>query len=135
MKVSVILPTFNRADYLKRSIDSVLNQTYPHFELIIVDDGSTDGTAFLLDSYRKHPQIQIFFQENTGVSSARNLGIKNSHSSLLAFIDSDDEWLPHKLDTQVKKVMENPHLRFFHSNELWIRNGLPVNIPKKFDKS
>lgn len=135
MKVSVILPTFNREKFLKRSIESVLNQTYGDFELIVVNDGSTDNTEAVLKEYVSHPNFLILNQENKGVSSARNLGIKKSTSPLVAFIDSDDEWLPQKLDIQVKDVKENPSYRFFHSNEFWIRNGIQVNIPKKFDKS
>lgn len=135
MKVTVILPTFNRAAFLKRSIESVLNQTYKNLELIIVDDGSTDETSTLLQEYQKNPHVRIFTQPNKGVSSARNLGIEKSHSDFLAFIDSDDEWLSKKLEVQMERASQYPEFRFFHSNEYWIRNGQRVNIPKKFDKT
>ena len=107
MKIDVIIPTYNREASVKRAIDSVLNQSYKNFFLIIVDDGSTDQTKSLLENYKDHPQIKILNQENRGVSAARNFGISNSNSEWIAFLDSDDEWLPHKLQTQVEFVKKN----------------------------
>lgn len=135
MKVDVVLPTHNRAHLLERSIQSVLKQTYSDYNLYIVDDGSTDNTSEFLKYYENIPNVFILKQDNKGVSAARNLGIKSSHSPWITFIDSDDEWLPKKLEVQMDLIRKNPHLRFFHSNEIWIRNGKRVNPPKRFEKS
>lgn len=99
--VSIILPTYNRARLLQRSIDSVLSQTYPYWELIIWDDGSTDDTIKIISSY-SDDRVQYFFEKNHGVSYARNRAIENSHGDYIAFLDSDDEWLPDKLASQVE---------------------------------
>ncbi len=93
--VSVIIPTFNRAHVLARAIDSVLAQTYSPIEIIVVDDGSFDGTKELLDRYKG--KIQILTQSNKGVSAARNLGIRKSCGPLIALLDSDDAWTRDKL--------------------------------------
>lgn len=134
-KIDVILPTFNRSHCIERAINSVLNQTFQDFLLFVIDDGSTDETQVILQKYSSHPKVQVLRQENKGVSAARNFGIKHSQAEWIAFLDSDDEWLPVKLEKQVSDITQNPHLRFFHSNEIWIRNGVRVNAPKKFDKS
>jgi glycosyltransferase involved in cell wall biosynthesis len=99
---SVILPTYNRAKTLPRAIDSVLSQTFIDFELIIVDDGSTDTTADILRQYEGHEKVHLFSQANAGCASARNLGLLNSRGRYLAFQDSDDEWLPTRLEEAVK---------------------------------
>ena len=99
--ISVIIPTFNRAHVLLRAVDSVLKQSYKNFELIVIDDGSTDHTDELLSSYVREGKIQYLKQENKGVSSARNFGVKSSKGDWLAFLDSDDEWLKGKLQKQV----------------------------------
>jgi glycosyltransferase involved in cell wall biosynthesis len=135
MLVDVIIPTFNRAHCLTRAIESVLKQTHQDFNLIIVDDGSSDETADLIQKKFQHPKIRFLQQTNGGVSSARNFGIKEANSEWLAFLDSDDEWLPHKLSFQIKLTQETPQLRFIHSNEIWMRNGQRVNPKNKFDKS
>lgn len=124
-KVSVIIPTYNRADRLKTAIDSVLGQTYPFFELIVVDDGSTDGTPDLLATIR-HP-IRVIRQENTGVSAARNRGIQTASGELIAFLDSDDYWLPDKLAAQVAFFNDHPQAVICQTEETWIRNGRRVN--------
>lgn len=130
--VSVIIPTFNRARFVGRAIDSVLSQTFQDFELIVVDDGSTDGTAELLS--KNYPNIRIFLQPNRGVASARNLGIRNASGELIAFLDSDDEWLPRKLEKQVS--LYDSHEPFFicHSDEIWIRNGCELKQQAKHKK-
>lgn len=101
--VSVIIPTFNRAHVLPRAINSVLTQSFEDYELLVVDDGSTDGTAELMASYMHgHPCVRYLVQPaNEGVSAARNRGLKESRGRLIAFLDSDDEWLPDKLTAQV----------------------------------
>ena len=97
--ISIILPTFNRADVIKRAIASVQAQTFTDWELIIVDDGSTDDTARVVTDL--DPRIRYFYQENKGVSSARNNALRQSRGQYIAFLDSDDEWLPHFLEITV----------------------------------
>ncbi|OQX85235.1 MAG: hypothetical protein B6D55_07685 [Candidatus Omnitrophica bacterium 4484_70.2] len=99
-KVSVIIPTYNREKYLPEAINSVLNQTYKDFEIIIVDDGSRDNTKEVVESFmKKYPHIPIryFYQENKGPAAARNRGIKEAKGEYIAFLDSDDIWLPEML--------------------------------------
>jgi len=101
-KVSIIIPTYNRTDLLPRAIQSVINQTYKDWELLIIDDGSTDNTKEIVEEFvKKDPRIRYFYKENGGQGSARNLGIKNAKGEYIAFLDSDDEWLPEKLDKQI----------------------------------
>lgn len=133
MKVSVIIPTFNRAHTLARAIDSVLGQSHENFELIIVDDGSTDNTVELLKSYGE--KLKYFTTENKGVSAARNFGVKNSDGRWLAFLDSDDEWLPEKLAKQLELLIHFPNLPLIHGEEIWVRNGKRVNQKKKHKKA
>jgi len=97
--VSVVIPTFNRAWAVERAVDSVLEQDYRPFELIIVDDGSTDQTSDILARYGD--QLTVVCQENRGVSAARNSGIVRAKGDLIAFLDSDDYWKPQKLTVQV----------------------------------
>ena len=132
MNISVVIPSFNRKNTLSRSIDSVLKQTYKPSEIIVVDDGSTDGTrGFILSSY---PNIKYFFQPKKGVSSARNKGILESSSEWIAFLDSDDEWMPQKLEKQKKQLEKHSGIFISHTNEIWIRNGVRVNQMKKHQK-
>lgn len=100
--VSIILPTYNRAHLLSRAIQSVLDQTYQDFELIIVDDGSTDNTEEIVKSFNDERIKYIWQGENKGVSAARNTGIKMAKGKYIAFQDSDDEWMPEKLEKQVR---------------------------------
>src|SRR5262245_25465113 len=94
--VSVIVPTFNRADTIKRGIRSVQAQTFTDWELIVVDDGSTDNTVALIEGC--DPRLKLIRQENQGTAGARNAGLHASAGSYIAFLDSDDEWLPHHLE-------------------------------------
>lgn len=103
--VSVIIPTYNRGYIIKRSIESVLTQTYSDFELIIVDDGSTDNTKEIVESYKDH-RIKYVYQENSGACAARNKGISLAKGKFIAFHDSDDIWLPSKLEVQIKAIEE-----------------------------
>lgn len=132
--IDVVIPTFNRSSTIERAIQSVINQSYRKFKLYVIDDGSTDDTREKVSSYLSE-NVHYLFQENKGVSAARNLGIQSSHAPWICFLDSDDEWLSHKLETQVRFMNNHPDLRFFHSNEIWIRNGVRVNPKSKFDKS
>ena len=122
--VGVVIPTFNRAHLLGRALDSVLAQTLPLRQIIVVDDGSTDSTADVVAGY---PGVSYLRQENRGVSAARNLGIRHCGCDWIALLDSDDEWLPEKLRVQFEALAENPGHRLIHSDEIWIRNGRRVN--------
>ncbi len=106
--ISIILPTYNREHLLGRSIQSVLNQTYRDFELIIVDDGSTDNTEKLVRSFKKETINYIKHRENRGPATARNTGIKSASGEYIAFQDSDDEWLPEKLEKQMMVFKASP---------------------------
>ena len=132
MKISVIIPTFNRIDLLKRAIDSVLNQSIKPYDIIVVDDGSTDGTSEMIQ--QKYKSIKLIQQKNSGVSVARNNGIKNAQGDWIALLDSDDEWKKNKLEEQVNKLTDNPKYDFCHTNEIWIRNGIRVNQKKRHKK-
>lgn len=134
MKIDVIIPTYNRKLTLERAITSVLNQSYPDYQLIVVDDGSTDGTWEALQKYASHPQITLLRQENKGVSAARNAGVKASSHAWVSFLDSDDEWLPQKLKTQMDYLSSNTNINFLHAEEIWIRNGVRVNPKMKHNK-
>jgi glycosyltransferase involved in cell wall biosynthesis len=107
-KVSVIIPTYNRANLLPRAIKSVLNQTFQDFELIIVDDGSTDNTRKVVEEFQqKDSRIKYIFQENSGgPAKPINSGIKNSKGEYIAILESDDEWLLEKLEKQIKVLEE-----------------------------
>ena len=123
--VSVIIPTYNRAWVLKEAVDSVLAQEFGDFELIVVDDGSTDATAELLAAYAD--RVRVLRQTNRGVSAARNAGIAAARGKLIAFLDSDDLWLPGKLGRQVEFFNSHAGVLIGQTEELWVRNGLRVN--------
>ena len=130
--VSVIIPTFNRKELLERSIESVLSQTWPHFELIVVDDGSDDGTAsFVRQTY---PEVSCIHQNNKGAAAARNTGIKAAKHDLLAFLDSDDCYDNNKLAMQVEAMQQQPSYLVSHTQELWYRRGAVLNQKKKHRK-
>jgi len=130
--VSVILPTYNRAWIVNNAIDSVLGQDFSDFELIVVDDGSTDDTPALLQSYGA--RLRAIRQENRGVSAARNAGIRAARGSLIALLDSDDEWLPGKLIAQVAYFEDDSEALICQTEEIWIRNGVRVNPGKRHRK-
>ena len=107
MKVSVIIPTFNHSIYITKCIESVLNQTYKNIECIIINDGSTDNTEEILISLKKiYPSLIIKSKDNGGLSSARNAGILTSTGELICFLDSDDYWLPCKVQNQVESILK-----------------------------
>jgi len=128
--VSIVIPVFNRLLPLERAIQSLQKQTFQDFEIIVVDDHSTDDIFTVTKKYR----TRYLKTNGKGVSAARNTGIKAASSDLLAFLDSDDEWLPQKLELQMKYLSENPNCNIVHSNESWIRNGQPVNQARKHQK-
>lgn len=132
-QVTVILPSWNRADWLKKSIDSVLEQTFRDFELIVVDDASTDSTQEILTSYSGKIR-SITFAKNLGVSAARNAAVKNCDSEWIAFLDSDDFWHPHKLQKQIAQTVIRAECPIHFTDEIWIRNGVRVNPKKKHQK-
>jgi glycosyltransferase involved in cell wall biosynthesis len=123
--VSVIIPTHNRAWILAEAVDSVLAQSFTDYELLVVDDGSTDGTAALLAGYG--PRLRMEGQSHQGVSAARNRGISRARGELLAFLDSDDLWLPDKLQRQVDFMASRPAALICQTGEVWIRRGVRVN--------
>ena len=131
-RISVIIPTYNRADRVVAALGSVLAQTRPPDEVIVVDDGSTDNTSERLAPY--HERIHYVCQPNRGPASARNTGIKQASGELVAFLDSDDLWLPKKLERQLAAFANDRALRICHTNEIWIRNGVRVNPMRKHQK-
>ncbi len=130
--VAVVIPTYNRLPVLPRAIESVLAQSRPADEVILVDDGSSDDTASLQAVY---PEVTYIRQDNLGVSAARNTGIAEASSRWVAFLDSDDEWLPEKLEAQLQLSREAPDCPLVHSDEIWIRNGVRVNQMDKHAKA
>ncbi len=133
MQVSVIIPTYNRAQRLGKAIDSVLAQSHQDFELIVVDDGSEDNTDELIENYNS--DIVYIRQENSGAAAARNRGIEKARYNLLAFLDSDDWFAENKLKTQIQAMNRNPSCLISHTNEIWYRNGQILNQKLKHRKS
>ena len=130
--ITVVIPTYNRYGLLKVAIDSVLDQSYRDFELIVIDDGSTDDTHALVRSYGD--SLVYLKQENQGPSAARNRGIEESRGSLVAFLDSDDRWHPDKLLIQIEAMEEEPGYLISHTGEVWYRNGELLRQKKKHQK-
>ncbi len=127
-QVSVIITTYNRAAMVTEAVESVLAQEMTDFELIVIDDGSTDETEERLSTYGS--RLKYYQQENSGVSSARNRGLEFARAPLLAFLDSDDLWLPAKLQLQHNYMMEHSEVHICQTEEIWWRNGRQVN-PKR----
>ena len=132
MKISVVIPTFNRISLVARAIDSVLKQSLNPYEIIVVDDGSDDGTSEMIQN--KYKSIKLIQQQNNGVSAARNKGIKHAKGDWIGLLDSDDEWTEKKLENQADRLIKTPEYDFCHTNEIWIRNGVRVNQRKKHEK-
>lgn len=136
--VSVIIPSYNRCQSLPRALDSVLAQTRPAEEIIVVDDGSDDGTAAMLA--RDYPELTCLVQDNRGVSAARNTGIRAARGDWIALLDSDDEWLPQKLERQLQALhharrSDSAAPLLVHCDEIWIRKGRRVNPMDKHAKA
>ena len=123
-EISIILPTYNRAHLLSRAIDSVLNQTYQNFELIIIDDGSSDDTTKIISDY-KSPYIKyIKFKKNKGANIARNIGIQSARGKYIAFQDSDDKWHEGKLEKQIDIIKSNlNNVQIVFSSFWYIESG------------
>ena len=128
---SVIIPVFEREKFIKKAIESVLNQSIDNFELIVVDDGSTDNTAYVIKQYKK---VKYFYQPNKGVSAARNLGIKKSKGKIVCFLDSDDEWKKDKLKAHLDFFIKNRDYKIHQTDEIWIKNGKFINKKKRHQK-
>ena len=123
--VSVIIPTYNRAALVREAIDSVLAQDYPWLEVIVVDDGSGDHTPAVVHAF--DAALTCIQQPHTGVSAARNRGVAASHGELVAFLDSDDLWLPSKVAAQVALFQQQPQMQACYTDEIWMRHGVRVN--------
>lgn len=130
--ISVVIPTYNRSVLLERALDSVLAQTLPADEIIVVDDGSTDNTVSMLKS--RYPGVNLITQDNRGVSAARNAGIEAARHDWIALLDSDDVWHQNKLEKQLQGLNNSPEYLICHSDETWIRNGFRVNQMNKHKK-
>ena len=130
--ISVIIPTYNRVKFLPEAIESVLAQTYPYFELIIVDDGSDDNTASLVQSYDQ--DIIYVRQKNRGPAAARNRGVQAARFNYLAFLDSDDRFVENKLAVQLRAMQMNPGFQISHTQETWYRHGRILNQKKRHTK-
>ncbi len=131
-RVSIIIPTYNRHKFLQEAIDSVLAQSYRDYELIVVDDGSTDETAEVAHKY--NGKLSYIYQQNRGVSAARNKGIAASTGDYICFLDSDDLWQPDKLKVQLEFMDKRPKYPVCYTDEIWIRYGVRVNQRKKHAK-
>ncbi len=131
--ISVIIPSYNRSVLLKKSIESVFAQTLPCNEIIIVDDGSTDDTCEMVKKMVEHRTIQIryFFQNNKGAAAARNRGIREARNSVLCFLDSDDCFVPEKIERQLSQMEKAPGYLISHTREIWYRRGVLLNQKQK----
>ncbi len=132
MDISVVIPTYNRASLVERAIRSVLAQHFSAYEIVVVDDGSSDDTVHRIS--RNFPDIQLITQPNRGVSAARNAGINAAIGEWIAFLDSDDVWNHKKLMKQVAGLKSCPEYEICHTDETWIRDGRRVNPMKKHAK-
>ena len=129
-EVTVIIPTFNRAIPVCRAVSSVLDQTFTDFEVIVIDDASTDDTIERLNDFGDRIQV-IRHAENKGVSAARNSGIRKAEGRYIALLDSDDYWIPEKLQVQIDFFKKQPDALICQARELWVKNGKRVNPAKK----
>ena len=130
--ISVIIPTYNRSGFLLKSVESVLNQSFKKFELIIMDDGSDDHTEEAIKKL-KDKKIKYYYQFNRGPAAARNNGIKKSTCKYIAFLDSDDVWTEDKLKIQIKAMKENPDYIISHTEEIWYK-GKRLIKPRRIHK-
>ena len=133
MRISVVIPTYNRAHTLQRALQSVSAQGSAVDEVILVDDGSTDDSAAMVA--RQFPHVSVIHQPNGGVSAARNKGIEAAQHEWIALLDSDDSWLPDKIQAVRDAAAEHPEYILYHSDEIWVRRGVRVNPRQKHRKS
>ncbi|MBU1076417.1 MAG: glycosyltransferase family 2 protein [Spirochaetes bacterium] len=130
--ISVIIPTYNRARFVSLAIQSVLEQTFEDLELIVIDDGSTDETKDVVNRIRDK-RLQYHYQFNRGPASARNNGLKQVSGSYIAFLDSDDKWVPEKLEIQLHTMKKNNDYLLSHTEETWYK-GRRLIKPKKIHR-
>jgi glycosyltransferase involved in cell wall biosynthesis len=131
--VSVIIPTYNRWPLVREAIESVLAQRFRDLELIVVDDGSTDGTVCELGSFGG--SLRLFRQDRKGVAAARNSGVGVARGRYIAFLDSDDLWLSTKLAIQTAFMEQNTDFEISQTEEIWLRRGVRVNRKEKHRKA
>ncbi len=132
--VSVVIPTYNRANFIADAVASVIKQSYRNIEIIVVDDGSTDNTRKMLYPYLKNKDIIYIYQNNRGVSAARNLGTMISKGKYISFLDSDDFWKRDKLQKQMDFLLSQSEYRICYTDEIWVRNGKKINQKKIHQK-
>lgn len=121
--ISVIIPLYNKVKYIERSIHSVINQTYQYFEIIVVNDGSLDGSELLVNNFLDN-RIKLINQSNLGVSVARNIGVKNASFEYIAFLDADDEWSPFFLESINNLINNFPESGIYATNNYFVfQNG------------
>lgn len=130
---SIIIPTYNRREFLKIAIESVLAQSFHDYQLIIADDGSSDKTSQLIKNYCL-PEIEYFYQKNQGPAAARNLGIKKARGKYICFLDSDDRFRKNKLEVVFEYIKKNPEYKIFHTEEIWYRMGKILPQKKRHKK-
>lgn len=133
MRISVVIPSYNRRHTLERALQSVFEQTSAVDEVLLVDDGSTDGSSEMVGQH--FPEVRIISQPNLGVSAARNRGIVAADFEWIALLDSDDSWLPQKIEEIRRTRQQHPDFILYHSDEIWIRRGVRVNPMNKHRKS
>ena len=133
MRISVVIPSYNRGHTLEAALQSVVDQTSCVDEIILIDDGSTDGSSAMVS--RKFPAVKVIKQANLGVSAARNRGITRAEFEWIALLDSDDTWLPQKIEQVRKAQRQHPGYQLYHSDEIWVRQGVRVNPMNKHRKS
>lgn len=137
--VSAVIVTYNRASFLSEAIDSILAQTYfqknpQEWELIIIDDGSTDRTQEVVEKYLGDQRVKYLRTDNRGVSAARNLGLATARGEFIGFLDSDDLWLKDKIQVQMSYLKAFPEAMFCLTEEIWVRHGRRVNQARKHQK-
>lgn len=131
-QVSIIIPTHNRASWLTKTLQSVVAQSFEDWELLVVDDASTDHTK---KEVRRFPQARyVCMESQSGVSAARNRGVKETSGRWLCFLDSDDLWVRNKLAVQMEWMRSHPRSVVCYTDEIWIRNGVRVNPMDKHRK-
>ncbi|MBY6032512.1 glycosyltransferase [Marinobacter daepoensis] len=118
--ISIITPTFNRAEFIVEAVESVMAQSYPHFEFLIVDDGSTDNTVELLQPFLEDNRVRLFQQENQGQSVARNVALAESSGDFICFLDSDNYWPLDKLENQLRLFDEHPGVDILYGDNVII---------------
>ena len=130
---SVIIPTYNRQSYLKKTLETVCAQTDKRFECLVIDDGSTDDTASMVRAW-EDDRIHYLYQDNQGPAAARNHGLAQAQGTWIAFLDSDDWWEPSKLARFAEEINHKPRVQIFHSEEVWFKDGKRHNPKIKHQK-